>query len=305
MSTYSPHSHWHGIYVAAVTPLTPTGQIDVAALPVLLDFYTAQGCHGVLLCGTTGEGPSFSLRERQPLIDAAGAYRAAHPDLRILFGVGTPTLDDTIALTRASYAAGLDGVLCLPPYFFKSPSPAGLMHYFSAVIEAAVPEDRGGFFFYHIPQVAGVGVPFETIRPLLERYPNHIAGIKDSSGDVAHALALCAQFPQMRVFPGSPAVKLAALAAGAAGSITALANVGAPALRAMYDAHRAGQATAAHDAAVMAAHRALNAGPVIPGLKYVLHRRFGLPHWPVRPPFEALADGADLPLDAYYATLSA
>ncbi len=295
MMTDVNHSDWQGMFVAAVTPLTADGEPDVQALPGLLDFYARRGCHGVLLFGTTGEGPAFTVTERCRMLDVAAAWRASQPDFRVLVGVGTPTLGDTITLIQATFESGLDGVVCLPPYYFRDATPAGLSDYFGAVIEAAVPES-GGFFFYHIPKISGIGVPHATIAALLARYPAQISGLKDSSGDLVHLQALRRQFPQLRVFVGNDAIIAPALQLGAAGAITALSNVYSPQLRALYDLHHAGQDTAALQARTTAARQALTAGPVIAGLKHVLRARHDFPHWPLRPPLAALAADADLPL---------
>ena len=75
-----------GIYVAALTPLKPDHSPDLDAIPALLAYYVAQGCHGALLLGTTGEGPSFSATERVQIFKAGLEIRATHPDFKLLAG---------------------------------------------------------------------------------------------------------------------------------------------------------------------------------------------------------------------------
>ncbi|MCK4901590.1 MAG: dihydrodipicolinate synthase family protein, partial [Anaerolineales bacterium] len=100
-----------GVYAAAVTPLREDATLDISALPTLLEFLANRGCHGVLLLGTTGEGPSFAPNERIALLRAALEVRQTIPDFRLLAGTGTPSLEETIALTRASFDLGYDGVV--------------------------------------------------------------------------------------------------------------------------------------------------------------------------------------------------
>src|SRR5260221_6697084 len=93
-----------GVFAAAVTPLDASAAPDLAALPTLIDFLAGRGCHGVLLLGTTGEGPSFSVRERIEVVREGLRYRAAAwPKLQVLPGTGCANLSDTIELTRAAF----------------------------------------------------------------------------------------------------------------------------------------------------------------------------------------------------------
>jgi 4-hydroxy-tetrahydrodipicolinate synthase len=111
-----------GVFAAVVTPLKPDLSPDLDGLINLLQFLAHRGCHGVLLLGTTGEGPSFSLNERLSVYQAAVYARQNLSGLRLLAGTGTPSLEDTIFLTRAVFDLGYDGVVVLPPYYFRKVS---------------------------------------------------------------------------------------------------------------------------------------------------------------------------------------
>ena len=93
-----------GIYAASLTPLKNDFTLDLEPVPSYLSFLANRGCHGTLLLGTTGEGPSFSPREREDLFKVAVAVRQEHPDFRLLAGTGTPSLQETIL----SYKLGED-----------------------------------------------------------------------------------------------------------------------------------------------------------------------------------------------------
>jgi 4-hydroxy-tetrahydrodipicolinate synthase len=88
-------------------------------VPRLLDFLARRGCHGALLLGTTGEGPSFAPEERIAIFRAALEVQQTQPAFRLLAGTGTPSLEETIILTRAAFDLGMDGVVVLPPYYFR------------------------------------------------------------------------------------------------------------------------------------------------------------------------------------------
>src|SRR5688572_1692849 len=182
-----------GIYAAAITPLNPDYSINIGAIPPLLDFFAKRGCHGALLFGTTGEGPSFSPQERLDASKTALMIKQAYPDFKMFIGVGTPSLDETISLTKAAFEMGFDGVLSLPPYYFRKASDDGLFAWFSEVIKCSVPGD-GAFFAYHIPSVSGVAVSPEVMARLKDAFPTQFIGVKDSSGDAAYGVALGDRF---------------------------------------------------------------------------------------------------------------
>src|SRR5258706_8645897 len=286
----APHStDLRGIYAAAATPLESSGQPDLSALPALLEHLASRGCHGALLLGTTGEGPSFSVAERKAVIREGIAYRdAARRPFKILAGTGCASLSDTIELTRAAFDLGVDGVVTLPAFFYKGVDPAGLAAYFEQVVRAAVPAD-GRLLVYHIPQVSGVAIPGQTVAALRERLPAQLYGMKDSQDDRTHLLDTIEQFPGFQVFAGSDSLLAESLAAGGAGGITALANITSPLNRAIWDAHEAGGAAPEAQAALVQARTAILGlnGPA--AAKAALADLFGLPYWPVRPPLQPLS----------------
>lgn len=279
-----------GVYAAALTPLRADFAPDPPALPALLDFLARRGCHGALLLGTTGEGPSFAPEERRALWQAALAVRTAHPQFRLLAGAGTPSLEETIVLTRLAFDLGFDGVVALPPYYYRTVSIDGLYAWFSTVLQRAVPAG-GALLGYHIPAVAGVGLPIELLARLKDAFPDRFAGLKDSSADPETARQLGARFGRdLLVLTGSDKLFTTALEAQAGGCITALANLEAPRLRQLWEAHHTGQATAELQAQLSARRAVLDHYlPLPPVLKALLARQHGFPLWPVRPPLLPLA----------------
>ena len=123
-----------GVYAAALTPLKSDSTPDSDHLPAFLAFLADRGCHGALIFGTTGEGPSFSPKERRVVFKAALKVRETYPDFRLLAGTGTPSLGETITLTKKAFDLGYDGVVVLPPYYFRTASDEGLYNWFEQVI---------------------------------------------------------------------------------------------------------------------------------------------------------------------------
>ncbi len=274
-----------GVYVAALTPLKPDFKPDLEAIPPLLEFYARRGVHGALLLGTTAEGPSFAPRERTAILRAALAVRESFPDFRLLAGTGTPSLEETADLTRAAFDLGYDGVVVLPPYYFRKASEEGLFAWFSAVIRQAVPSD-GAFFGYHIPQVSGVAFSLDLLARLKDAFPAQFVGIKDSSGSPEHARALGARFrDELTVLTGNDRMLSLALENHASGCITAMANLVSPVLRQVWQAHQEGETSPDLQERLNAWRSVLDEyQPMAPTLKALLARHFDFPLWPVRPP---------------------
>jgi 4-hydroxy-tetrahydrodipicolinate synthase len=236
-----PKSIPHGVFAAALTPLKTDGLLDLDNLLPYLDFLARRECSGALLFGTTGEGPSFSLEERRRLGQAALQIHQNHPDFLLLMGSGTPSLSETIAITRMAFDLGFPGVMVLPPYFNCKVSYEGLFAWFSAVIQQAVPE--GGYLMgYHIPQMTGV--PFSL--PLLDRlkndFPEKFLGIKNSWIEDAYAVSLGIHFgPELVVMTGFDNLLQLSLSNHASGCITASATLISPLLSRVYDVFHHGE----------------------------------------------------------------
>jgi 4-hydroxy-tetrahydrodipicolinate synthase len=282
--------HLHGVYSAVVTPLTADFLPDPEAMPSLLEFLARRGCHGALLLGTTGEGPCFAPDERLELIRSALSIRQVVPNFRLLAGTGTPSLQETIELTRSAFELGVDGVVVLPPYYFRNASDQGLFAWFSLVIERAVP-DGGAFLGYHIPPVTGVPIGIDLARRLKDKFPTRFAGLKDSSGDPAQAVSLGKVFQdELMVFTGNDRLFSHALQWHASGCITALANLCSPDLARIWEAHLEGREAQQAQARLEAA-RGIMEGytPFPPFVKAMLSSRYHFTSWSVRPPLLPLA----------------
>ncbi len=274
-----------GVYAAAVTPLKPDFSPDLDAIPVLLDFLARRGCHGALLLGTTGEGPSFSPDERLDIYRAALSVREAHPDFKLLAGTGTPSLSETISLTRAAFDLGYDGVVTLPPYYYRKATDEGLFAWFSQLINHAVPQD-GFLLGYHFPSVAGIGFSLDLLKRLKDEFPLQFAGIKDSSHNADLARSLGEQFgEELAVFTGTDSYLELAMENFASGCITAPANLISKDLRLVWDfALRGEDAGDAMRRVTEQRHILEKYMPFPPILKVLLSRLHGFPRWPVKPP---------------------
>jgi len=288
-----------GIYAAALTPLTKDASApDLEAVAPYLAFLASRGCHGVLIFGTTGEGPSFSPQERGAVWQTALQVREQYPDFHLLAGTGTPSLTETIELTRAAFDLGFDGVVTLPPYYFRNATDDGLFDWFAQVIQKSVPKD-GYLFGYHFPGVAGIGFSLDLLKRLKDSFPVQFAGIKDSSHDAVFTQALGNTFgPDLAVFTGNDADLTFALQHHAAGCITAPANLLSPDLREIYNAFITGKDTSAAQEHVTHQRHILDKYPPFPPtLKALVHRLHGQARWPVRPPLVEMTPEVEMQVE--------
>jgi 4-hydroxy-tetrahydrodipicolinate synthase len=283
-----------GVFSAAVTPLKEDFSPDLEAVASLLGFLSKRGCHGVLLLGTTGEGPSFSPEERLGIFRAALQGREMHQSVqggtcKLLAGTGTPSLTETISLTHSAFDLGYDGVVVLPPFYFRKATDEGLFHYFRDLINKAVPAD-GFLLGYHIPGLTGIGFSPDLLARLKDAFPNQFAGIKDSSHDADFARGLGKRFgSDLLVLTGTDSYLQLALENHAVGCITAPANLISPDLRQIWDAFPRGEEVSVIQRRVTEIRKILEKYPPFPpALKALLARQHGFPRWPVRPPLEEL-----------------
>jgi 4-hydroxy-tetrahydrodipicolinate synthase len=275
----------YGVFAAALTPLDEDFSIQMEALPVLLQFLAQRGCHGALLFGTTGEGPSFSAEERRKVFQAVSAHRQDLPGFKLLAGTGTPSLDDTIQLTRAAFEHGFDGVVVLPPYYFLKATEEGLFAWYQQVIRQSVPGD-GVLLGYHIPAISGVPLSLDLLARLKDAFPNQFGGLKDSSGESDFSHQLNQRFGEdLIVMTGSDGLFGQALERHASGCITAMANLFSPLLREVWDSFHVGKPYDQAQAKLIAIRDILAVyAPNASIIKALLPRLHPLPAWPVRPP---------------------
>ena len=274
-----------GVYAAAVTPLDVKWNLLTTDVPILLGFLSKRGCHGALLMGTTGEGPSLSSKERIEFWQAAADWSAKQArGFRLLAGTGTPSLPETIELTKAAFELGFEAVCVLPPFFFRNASEDGLFEWFSRVIDQAVPNGHW-LLGYHIPAVSGVALPVSLLQRLNSAFPDRFGGLKDSSGSLDSARNYVEGLPGKAVLVGNDKLIGPALDLGAAGCITAGANLWSPQLRAIYDADGRGEDIQVLQSEVDYLRAKMDAMPPAPAyVKAILHAQHGLPQWKVRAP---------------------
>lgn len=270
-----------GVIAAIATPVTTAGEPDCARLIARAGHLLSNGCDGLNLLGTTGEATSFSLGERLGVMQAVA--KAGLPLDRFMVGTGAASATDAAELTLAAAEFGFAGALVLPPFYYKGITDDGIARYIDHVLSATATRPVP-LYLYNFPALSGVQYSVSAVSLLLSRFGSKIAGLKDSSGDMAYAGQIVQLSPHLRVFPSNEAVLLRARAGEFAGCISATANLNAPHCAAAYQLGDEAALTRA------SAVRALFTGlPLVPGIKAVLARITGDAAWadlaaPLTPP---------------------
>lgn len=244
---------------------------------------------GLAIFGTNSEASSLTVAEKRQLIDHLAGDGI--PTDRLMPGVGSCSIGDTVELTQHAVEVGSAGVLMLPPFYYKGVSEEGLFRYFSEVIER-VASSRLKVYLYHIPPVSQVPITLDLVERLISRYPNTIAGLKDSSGEWANTTALINAFGKdLDIYAGSEHFLLETLRTGGAGCISATANVNPGPIAALARQWQDDSADQ-QQAALSVIRKAFERFPVIPALKAATAHYSGDDEWcRLRPPLVELTAG--------------
>ncbi|ABV91898.1 dihydrodipicolinate synthase [Dinoroseobacter shibae DFL 12 = DSM 16493] len=272
-----------GSMPALVTPMKD-GAVDFATLEALVEWQIAEGSHGLVPVGTTGESPTLSHEEHEAVV--AKVIEVAAGRVPVIAGAGSNNTVEAVRFVRHAKDAGADGALVVTPYYNK-PTQGGMIAHYTALAEAAdIP-----IVIYNIPGRSVVDMTPATMAALAA-LPT-IVGVKDATGDLARvSQTRMACGPEFIQLSGEDATALGFNAHGGVGCISVTANV-APALCAQFQ-----EATLAGDFAtalalqdkLMPLHEAIFVEPGLVGAKYALSL-LGKCSEDVRLPLLGLSDG--------------
>ena len=269
-----------GLSAALATPVDSAKRVNPGRLCRHALWCLESGCRTVTLFGSTGEGPSLSISERQLAIDAC-AESQIDPE-SIVVAVFATAVDEAVRQVNLASERGVRTVLLSPPFYFPQPDDGAVFQWFSQVIEqagASSPE----FLLYNIPSLTRVSLAPWLVNRLHDKFGGKLRGVKDSSADWATTRRLLEECPGLQILTGDERHLAKGVAHGLAGAISGIANL-APArlLRALETGDEDDQLTRTVDAIATL--------PAIPSVKYAMEIRHG-PGWRrVRAPLSELPD---------------
>ncbi|WP_108462349.1 4-hydroxy-tetrahydrodipicolinate synthase [Devosia naphthalenivorans] len=164
-----------GSITALITPML-NGNVDEKAFASFVDWQIAEGTHGLVPVGTTGESPTVSHEEHRRVVEIA--IEVANKRVPVIAGAGSNSTAEAVSLAKFGEDAGADAVLSIVPYYNK-PNQEGMFQHFSAVAKAiGIP-----VILYSVPGRTVVDLTIDTIARLHEAHPN-IIGVKDATADL-------------------------------------------------------------------------------------------------------------------------
>lgn len=204
-----------GAMTALVTPFRG-GAIDWTALDALIDRQIAGGINWLVPCGTTGESPTISTKERDSLLDRV--LTRSNGRCPVLAGTGSNSTTEAIERTKRARASGANAAMLVAPYYNR-PTPEGLFRHYAAIADAVdLP-----IVLYDVPKRTGVTIPIDVIVRLRESFPNVVA-IKDATGDVDRVSELISRC-DITVLSGDDSLTLPLMVVGAKGLVSVLSNL--------------------------------------------------------------------------------
>ncbi|MCU4651623.1 4-hydroxy-tetrahydrodipicolinate synthase [Roseibacterium sp. SDUM158016] len=251
-----------GSMPALVTPFA-NGEVDYDALKSLVEWQIAEGSHGIVPVGTTGESPTLTHDEHEKVIEAV--VSAAAGRVPVIAGAGSNNTVEAVRFVEHAKAVGAEAALVVTPYYNK-PTQKGLIAHFSALNEIGIP-----IIIYNIPPRSVIDMIPATMGELA-KLPN-IVGVKDATGDLSRVpkqrIACGKDFVQLS---GEDATAVGFNAQGGVGCISVTANVAPRLCAEMQEATLAGDYAKALDYQdrLMPLHEAIFAEPGVAGAKYGL-----------------------------------
>ncbi len=210
---------FEGCGTALVTPMRG-GDIDKTAFTALVTMQIEEGADALIVCGTTGESPTLTDREKHWLFsEAVRVSRASGRRIPVIAGTGSNNTTRAVELSRLAEACGCDGLLVVTPYYNKA-SECGLVRHYETVADAVnIP-----LIVYHVPSRTGCKMPLSVCRTLA-LHPR-IVGIKDATGDLSFAAHVALECGDgLPLYAGCDDVIVPLLSVGGRGVISVVSNL--------------------------------------------------------------------------------
>ena len=213
-----------GIYAASMSILNKNLSLNVDRTISHAETLIDQGCHGVVIFGSTGQAQLISVSEKIDLLNhlCTSKYKSNY-----LIGTGFNSLIETINTMRVSCSLNLKNFLIMPPAYYKY-GDEEVIDYYSRIIEA-VPDSR--IILYNFEKLCGYGFSIPCVEELVKKFPKQIIGLKDSTYNLYENLNI----ENFLIFPGSELKLLSGLELGCSGIISATCNVTASLSRKVYE----------------------------------------------------------------------
>ena len=213
-----------GIFAASLSILDENLALDVKNTIKHAETIIDNGCHGAVFFGSTGQSQLISLSEKIQLINDLPNSKYKE---KFIIGTGLNSLSDTINLMKISKTLDFDKFLIMPPAYYKYGDEEVINFYTKIINEIG----QTNIILYNFEKLSGYKFSKDCIKKLVDKFPNQIIGVKDSSYNLYEDLKI----DNFSVLPGSESKLLKGLELGCTGIITATTNVTSVLARQVYD----------------------------------------------------------------------
>ncbi|MCE7863668.1 MAG: dihydrodipicolinate synthetase [Bacteroidetes bacterium CHB5] len=217
--------HINGLVAAPFTPMKPDGSLNLELIPTYYQILKSEGVVGAFICGSTGEGPSLTFKEKMLMIKAWTDCVKKGDDFKIIPLLGGTCISECVELAQYAAATGVHGVSITAPYYFKIGSIDTLAE-ICRTVAGSIPSTP--FYYYHIPVLTGVDFQMINLLERVDDIPN-FAGIKYTHEDFMDFLS-CLNYKgnTYDMLWGRDENLLSALVLGAKGGVGSTYNYAAP-----------------------------------------------------------------------------
>ncbi|NWG10331.1 4-hydroxy-tetrahydrodipicolinate synthase [Candidatus Bathyarchaeota archaeon] len=207
-----------GIFVPHVTPFTSEGKLDVEALRTCVGFWMKGEVSGLVSCGSNGEAPYLSRKERRIVIRTV--VEEGNGKIPVIVGTGSVSTKQTITFTRDAEKLEADAALVITPFYFKLSNKEIYEHYKTVLEAVDLP-----IILYNVPKFTGVSLDASVISQLASKYEK-VVGLKESSGSIGVITEIIRLVgDKISILAGTAEVILPTLMLGGKGAVIAVANV--------------------------------------------------------------------------------
>ncbi|MDC1476196.1 dihydrodipicolinate synthase family protein [Pelagibacteraceae bacterium] len=216
-----------GIFAASMSIFNEDLSLDTNSTITHAENVIVEGCHGVVIFGSTGQSQLISSIEKKKLIEKLNNSQFKE---NFIIGTGSNSLNENVELMKHSLKSGINQFLLMPPAYYKY-GDEGAYDYYSNIVER-VPESK--IILYNYEKLSGYAFNIKTVEKLVKNFPKQIIGVKDSTYNLYEKL----QIPGFLIFPGSETKLLKGLELGCSGIISAVCNVTSSLARKVYDRYK-------------------------------------------------------------------
>ncbi len=222
------------VVTAMITPMHDDGSLHESEAARLAVWLVEHGSTGLVVAGTTGEGPT--LDDDEKLVLFRSVVKALGGRAPVIANVGTNDTKRSVEFAKRAAGCGVHGLMAVGPYYNKPPQP-GLVRHFTAIADATdLP-----LMLYNIPSRTGVNILPQTIITLSD-HPKIVA-VKESSGDVNQLAEIASRAPRtFDCYSGDDPLALPHAAVGGCGVVSVASHLAGNDLSAMFEAHAQGDA---------------------------------------------------------------